>query len=55
MQLGRSMVAVGLPGSLPDRSSCCTGHIQEPLRRLLVLQLFASEQARRFSQTTDHG
>lgn len=51
LQSGRSTAAVDLPGSLPDRSSCCTGHIREPLRRLLVLQLFANnDQARRLSE-----
>jgi len=41
-QFGRSMAAVDLPGSLLDRSNCCTGRIQEPLRQFLVLQLVAS-------------
>jgi hypothetical protein len=46
LQPGRSTAAVDLPGSLLDRSSHCTGHNQEPLHQVLVLQLFASEHAR---------
>jgi hypothetical protein len=48
-QSGRSTVAVDSPGSLLDRSSCCTGHIQEPFHRFLVLQLCASEHAQRLA------
>jgi len=35
LQSGMNTAAVDLPGSLLDRSSCCTGHIQEPLAPIL--------------------